>query len=238
MPAGALLCPECGAEIPRKKKTQTRKGMDSFSMPFLSAPPPSEEEPGTDIDPEASQREAEIRRNKRVRRVVAGSVALVLAAAITLYIVFFGGYKLAVFRYVKGADYASGRMYLALVPDTFLDYLEDTYSTTKRAVRDMISDYWVYWNENYGTEGRMSYDITSRVTCSADTIASIESELEEDYGIRVQISKGVVVNLSIDDGGSKQREQATLIKIGMKWCCVEAMEQIDYICEYDGYDVW
>ena len=60
-------------------------------------------------------------------------------------------------------------MYVALVPDAYMDYLETTYSTTRREVKSMMQDYFKYWNKNYGTDGRMSYDIgkTEEITDAA-----------------------------------------------------------------------
>ena len=147
-----------------------------------------------------------------------------------VYYVFFWGYKLAVFRYVKGVDYSSGSMYTALVPDAYMDYLESTYSTTRREVKSMMSDYFDYWNENYGTEGRMSYDIGHVQHISdADELAALEDELHTSYDITVEISKAVEVSLTIDDGGTKASEKATFVKIGSRWCCMKAMEDMDYV---------
>ena len=166
-------------------------------------------------------------------------MAFVLILLAVVYYVFFWGYKLAVFRYVKGVDYSSGSMYTALVPDAYMDYLESTYSTTRREVKSMMSDYFDYWNENYGTEGRMSYDIGHVQHISdADELAALEDELDTSYDITVEISKAVEVSLIIDDGGTKASEKATFVKIGSRWCCMKAMEDMDYVCQNNGYNVW
>ena len=31
---------------------------------------------------------------------------------------------------------------------------------------------------------------------------------------------------------------ATFVKIGNRWCCMKAMEDIDFVCQNDGYNVW
>ena len=100
-------------------------------------------------------------------------------------------------------------------------------------------DYFKYWNKNYGTDGRMSYDIgkTEEIT-DADEISALESELKTDYNITVEIKKAVTVSVNIDDGGTKASEQATFVKIGNRWCCMKAMEDIDFVCQNDGYNVW
>ena len=50
--------------------------------------------------------------------------------------------------------------------------------------------------------------------------------------------KAVEVSLTIDDGGTKASEKATFVKIGSRWCCMKAMEDMDYVCQNNGYNVW
>lgn len=251
-PERAVICPECGEILPRPKKAEeeetpktdagkkTAPDADSFSMPFLSAPADLDKTDGIAAeDPEELRRKKQEKTIRRTRRIVTVSVAAVLILAAVLYYVFLGGYKLAVYRYVKGVDRESGSMYVALVPDAYMDYLESTYSTTRREVKSMMSSYFKYWNENYGTDGRMSYDIgkTQEIT-DADELSALESELKTDYNITVEIKKAVTVSVDIDDGGTKASEQATFVKIGSRWCCMKAMEDIDFVCQNDGYNVW
>ena len=228
-PERAVICPECGEILPRPKKAEeeetekaavqkkTAPDADSFSMPFLSAPADLEKADGIAAeDPEVLRRQKQEKTTRLTRRIVA-----------------------AVYRYVKGVDRESGSMYVALVPDAYMDYLETTYSTTRREVKSMMQDYFKYWNKNYGTDGRMSYDIgkTEEIT-DADEISALESELKTDYNITVEIKKAVTVSVNIDDGGTKASEQATFVKIGNRWCCMKAMEDIDFVCQNDGYNVW
>ena len=56
--------------------------------------------------------------------------------------------------------------------------------------------------------------------------------------LTVEISKAVEVSLIIDDGGTKASEKATFVKIGSRWCCMKAMEDMDYVCQNNGYNVW
>ena len=71
-----------------------------------------------------------------------------------------------------------------------------------------------------------------------EEISALESELKTDYNITVEIKKAVTVSVNIDDGGTKASEQATFVKIGNRWCCMKAMEDIDFVCQNDGYNVW
>lgn len=241
-PERAVICPECGEILPRPSAEKTDAAHtqetipDGFSIPYLSAS--ADTAAGSAEDPHKISAEQQIKRNIRKRRIVFSSVAVVVILAVVLYIVFLGGYKLAAFRYIKGVDYSSGSMYLALVPDSYMDYLETTYETTRRDVKESVSDYFVSWNKNYGNEGRMSYDITKKQSLNVSEIEELEDELKQSYNITVEISKAVAVNFSVNDGGERASEKATFVKIGAKWCCMEAMEQIDYVCQYDGYGQW
>ena len=240
-----MICPECGEILKRapqetaEKKTAAVPMPDGFAMPFLAATGTDGDSSTTTEDPRVVLARAQEKRSRRLRIGIFSGIAVVLIALVTLYSVFLGGYKLAVYRYVKGVDRESGSMYVALVPDAYMDYLETTYSTTRREVKSMMQDYFKYWNKNYGTDGRMSYDIgkTEEIT-DADEISALESELKTDYNITVEIKKAVTVSVNIDDGGTKASEQATFVKIGNRWCCMKAMEDIDFVCQNDGYNVW
>ncbi|MCD7958594.1 MAG: hypothetical protein LUF89_03530 [Ruminococcus sp.] len=240
-PERAIICPECGEPMPRQKNEEQHQSseiLDNFSMPYLQAPAADSGTNGGAIDPKETAQAKEIKHNLHKRWIIYGSILAVIAVLVIIYGIFFSGYKWAVFRYVKGADYSSGSLYLSLVPDEFVDYLETTYSTTRRDVKNMVSDYWVYWNENEGMEGSMSYDIQKHYSLGDTSIAELEEELMTNYNVDVDISKAESVTLVIDDGGLKSTEEATFFKVGLRWYCLEALDGIDEICEYDGYDVW
>lgn len=133
-PERAVICPECGEILPRPKKAEeeetekaavqkkTAPDADSFSMPFLSAPADLEKADGIAAeDPEVLRRQKQEKTTRLTRRIVAAAVAAAVVLAAVLYYVFFGGYKLAVYRYVKGVDRESGSMYVALVPDAYME---------------------------------------------------------------------------------------------------------------------
>lgn len=244
-PERAVICPECGEILPRKQKEETPlekpDGQEpaAFSMPFLSSDGGVKTDGIAAQDPTEQKRRAQEKHIRLVRRIVTLCILAVLILGIVLYQVFLGGYKLAAYRYVKGVDRSSGSMYVALVPDTFMDYLENKYETTRRDVKEMVHDYFIYWNENYGTEGRMSYEIlSSEKITDASELSALEQELNTAYGISVEIEKAVTAKISISDAGTKASENATFVKIGNRWCCMEAMEDIDYVCQYDGYNAW
>lgn len=245
-PERAVICPECGEILPRKQQDETAPEKTAsqepatFSMPFLSSSGGEEKTDGiTTQDPRERERLAQEKHIRLVRRIVSLCVLAVLILGIVLYQVFLGGYKLAAYRYVKGVDRASGSMYVALVPDAFMDHLENSYETTRRDVKEMMRDYFTSWNNNYGTEGRMSYEILSaKEITDADALSELEQELKTSYGISVEIKTAVKAEIFINDGGTKASENATFVKIGSRWCCMEAMEDIDYVCQYDGYNAW
>ncbi len=243
-PERAVICPECGEILPRQKegavieKESGQTMPDRFSMPFLNSVPEKLEqaEDETIEDPVELQRQKREERTKLRRRITGVSIIAVLLLAIILYTIFLGGYKLAVFRYVKGIDYNSGSMYASLVPDAYLDYLENTYNVTRREVKEMVGDYFISWNKKSDDSGGTSYKINS--TEKIDDTLELEEELASLYGISVEIKKAVTVDLTIDEGGKKMTESLVFVKIGQRWCSIEAMNDIEYVCQYDGYGQW
>ena len=246
-PERAVICPECGEILPRipdtedEKKTSRSTESDSFSMPFLGAAPvEAEEEEQEEIQDPVERKRQQREKKTRLRRRITGIIVLVLVVVIcVLYGVFLGGYKLAVFRYIKGMDYSSGSLYTAVIPDAYVDYLETTYDTTRREVKEMVGDYFVSWNKNYGTSGRMHYQIryASKLN-DTDDLRALEEDLKSLYGISVEIQKAVEVRLVIYDSKKKWTEDAVFVKIGGRWCSMTAMDTIDYVCQYDGYNQW
>lgn len=240
IPDQSLLCPECGEMILREsKKSTTQKADFDMSMPFLQAEATIETGSSLTDDPNIKKEEKIIKKNKKIRNILICSLLGIIIVGTVLYTIFLGGYKLAVYRYVKGIDHCSGSTYLKLAPDSFEKYLENTYSVTRRDIKSMIGDYFTSWNENYGEDGAMTYTIESVVKDdTAENMDELEEELKSDYNITVTIKESVTVKLTIHDGSSDNAEKATLVHIGSHWYCMEAMEQMDYIAEYDGYDEW
>lgn len=239
-----MICPECGEILKRapqetaEKKTAAVPMPDGFAMPFLAATGTDGDSSTTTEDPRVVLARAQEKRSRRLRIGIFSGIAVVLIALVTLYSVFLGGYKLAVYRYVKGVDRCSGAMYTALVPDAYMDYLESTYDTTRREVKEKMHDYFVSWNKNYGNEGGMSYEIVQHEDISDSGIADLESQLKTSYGITADIQKAVSVRITINDGGQKGTESTTFVKIKNRWCSMDAMEDMDYVCKYDGYNEW
>ena len=69
-----------------------------------------------------------------------------------------------------------------------------------------------------------------------------EQKIADTYSVTVDIDKVVLANVRIVTSGSNQNATdsltLTLFKSGSKWYCMDAMEQVDYACQYDGYDLW
>ncbi len=241
LPEGALVCPECCAFVPRESSNSgdtTQKEQktveNDFSTSFFSATDDTED---ALVDPVAIARAEKIHKNHIRYGITAGIVVVVIAVVAIVYGVCFSGYKLAAYRYIKGMDHSSGSMYVAMVPDKFLDYLNGTYGFTRREVKSTVSDYFVSWNNSY-SPGNMSYTITSKTWLDDDEIADIADDIYSDYKIKVDISKAISIDYRIDDSGTIGREHSTFIKIGARWCSVEAMETIDWVCSYSGYGAW
>lgn len=249
-PERAVICPECGEILPREEKKKAAKQASlptSFQTTYLNAGIPAEEaEAEEDVssavrtDPALLERQKKIRKTRLVRRIVGLAALGIVVLAVVLYTVFLGGYKRALYCYVKGADHANGGLYVSTVPDAFIDHLDSTYdNATKREVKEMVGDYFVFWNQNYGNEGRISYEITHTEKITEEqALGELESTLRSSYDISLEIEKAVQVKIKLNDGGVSGAESLTFIKVGMRWYSMEAMEDIEYICQNDGYGVW
>lgn len=99
-------------------------------MPFLSSSGSQAMEQESEEDPREQAAQKQIQKNRLRRRIIGISAAALLVLLIVLYVVFLGGYKLAAYRYIKGVDYSSGSMYVALVPDSYMDYLKPPMKPT------------------------------------------------------------------------------------------------------------
>ena len=137
-----MICPECGEILKRapqetaEKKTAAVPMPDGFAMPFLAATGTAGASSTTTAAPRVVLARAQEKRSRRLRIGIFSGIAVVQNALVALYRVFLEGYKLAVYRYVKGVDRCSGAMYTALVPDAYMDYQQSTYATTRRDVKE------------------------------------------------------------------------------------------------------
>ena len=75
-----------------------------------------------------------------------------------------------------------------------------------------------------------------------ETCSEYEQKIADTYSVTVDIDKVVLANVRIVTSGSNQNATdsltLTLFKSGSKWYSMDAMEQVDYACQYDGYDLW
>jgi len=198
-------------------------------------------------DPQQLAQQAAVRRNKWIRRGVALGIVVVLLVSIILYVVFFGGYKKPLYQYVKGMDKQRGSSYTAIVPNAYLEYLEDTYDMNRREVKEMMGNYFTASmeksKETYGSNVTISYDVlgTTEITDS-QTLADYEDQLKESYNVDLSISKAVSVRTKLVYAGDTQSEYYTeslvFLKSGMKWYSLDAMKDMDYVAQYNGYGLW
>ncbi len=214
---------------------------DIFSMPYLQADDlyddageSSTTEP-IKTDPREARRREKVRRARRTRLIVLAVVVVVLVVLGVIYGVRFSGYRLAVFRYVKGIDYESGSMYVSIVPDSYIDYIDGVYGYSRREIKEKVGSYFTTDNANYSGDTRLSYRITDKEWLEDSDVAAIEAQLKSSYGITVDASKAVTVTLKISGSGT---QTATFFKVGMRWCSLEALDTIDWVCKYSGYNLW
>ncbi|MEE0438860.1 MAG: zinc-ribbon domain-containing protein [Ruminococcus sp.] len=262
MEEDAVRCPACGSPVDAASASETEPApqpaksaepsdaFSSFSMPYLSAEATVKTSVQAETameDPQQLAQQAAVRRNKWIRRGVALGIVVVLLVSIILYVVFFGGYKKPLYQYVKGMDKQRGSSYTAIVPNAYLEYLEDTYDMNRREVKEMMGNYFTASmeksKETYGSNVTISYDVlgTTEITDS-QTLADYEDQLKESYNVDLSISKAVSVRTKLVYAGDTQSEYYTeslvFLKSGMKWYSLDAMKDMDYVAQYNGYGLW
>lgn len=262
MEENAVRCPACGSPVDAASVSETEPApqpvksaepsdaFSSFSMPYLSAEATvktSVQAEAAMEDPQQLAQQAAVRRNKWIRRGVALGIVVVLLVSTILYVVFFGGYKKPLYQYVKGMDKQRGSSYTAIVPNAYLEYLEDTYDMNRREVKEMMGNYFTASmeksEETYGSNVTISYDVlgTTEITDS-QTLADYEAQLKESYNVDLSISKAVSVRTKLVYAGDTQSEYYTeslvFLKSGMKWYSLDAMKDMDYVAQYNGYGLW
>lgn len=185
--------------------------------------------------------------SRRHRWVVLGCMLLVLILLVSGYFLFFSGYRAVIRRYVSGRGSMSGTRYCEIVPDTFLSKLSSKYSMNRKET---------------GLSGRL-FPICQRADGRTILVPILnspmngmrrlhirmmkpfpeyETKLSEQYNVTMSLDKVVLANVRISTTGDNRNITdsitLTLFKSGTKWYCMDAMEQVEYACEYDGYDLW
>lgn len=244
---GAEACPACG--LPVRSSQQTAAKFSGQPASVYRAPETIKD---TDTVVEVVSNEARYARieqkSRKTRRIVSLCTVLVVAALVTVFCVFFTGYRTAIRRYVSGRESLSGFRYTAIVPDAFLEHLEETYSMNRKEIRSCLDNYFTFavsqMEEQLGSSISFAYERKGEtIYTDSATLEEYESNIAEAYDTDVDIEKAVLASIRLsmsgDTGSTKDSMTMTLLKEdGGGWFCLEAMEQVEYACEYEGYDLW
>lgn len=117
----------------------------------------------------------------------------------------------------------------------------------RKEIRDCLDGYFAYAKEqmegDLGSNIEFAYERDQATTYTdEETISEYEAKLSDTYHITLALDTVVLANIRISTTGDQQNitdsVTLTLFKSGMRWYCMEAMEQVEYACEYEGYDLW
>ncbi len=245
LPEGAEKCPNCGIPV------RSSQPQESFSAGVKSAYRTPEQVQQSDSAAEVEPPEARYERIERTSRqhrwIAICCVLLVLILLVSGYFLFFSGYRAVIRRYVKGRGSMSGTRYCEIVPDSFLSKLSSKYSMNRKEIRDCLDGYFHYakeqMEEDFGSDIEFAYERDEKdVYTDKETLLEYETKLSDQYDITMSLDKVILANVRIsttgDNNNTTDSITLTLFKSGTKWYCMDAMEQVEYACEYDGYDLW
>ena len=245
LPEGAEKCPNCGIPV-RSGQTQASPFAGSKST-YRTPEQVQQSESAAEVEPPEARYERIERASRRHRWIVLGCVLLVLILLVSGYFLFFSGYRAVIRRYVSGRGSMSGTRYCEIVPDTFLSKLSSQYCMNRKEIRDCLDFYFQYAKEqmedDLGADIEFAYERDETTAYTDDeTLSEYETKLLEQYNVTMSLDKVVLANVRISTTGDNQNitdsVTLTLFKSGTKWYCMDAMEQVEYACEYDGYDLW
>lgn len=250
LPQGAETCPNCGIPV-RSAHQQTASvpapDAATEATSYRTSQQIQESQMPEEVDSPETRYER-IERTSRRNRVIAICTTLVLLIGLVSgYIYFFTGYRTAIRRYVDGRATLSGARYSAIVPDAFLSQMTSSYDMNRKEIRNCLDSYFAFAREqmedDLGTNIRFTYERDTATTYTdAETLATYEEELLSTYSVNMTLDKVVLANVRISTAGNNSNATdsvtLTLFKSGMKWYCMDAMEQIDYACQYEGYNLW
>lgn len=235
----ATICKECGQKI-------SSEDSKKFSSSYLSEGTSSSISASLEDPTEKKYADME-RKSRMIRRIVLIVIAVVILIFILVYFLLFAGYKTPLRRYITGRESSGGSRYSKIVPNEFLDKIEEDYGMSRPEIRKCLDSYFntakSKIEEDYGAGLNFSYEVKSNSEITNENnIQQLEDEFLDKYDVKVDISKASTVNIVLKTEGSEKSttEQNTLtfVKIGMKWYCMDAMEIINYACEYSGYNLW
>lgn len=244
LPEGAEKCPNCGIPV---RSSQTQELSAAVKSTYRTPEQVQQSDSAVDVETPEARYERMERTSTRNRWIVIGCILLVLILLVSGYFLLFSGYRAAIRRYVWGRGSMSGTRYCEIVPDRFLSELSEEYSMNRKEIRDCLDGYFHYAKEqmegDLGSNIEFAYerDQATKYT-DEETISEYETKLSDTYHITLSLDEVVLANVRISTTGDQQNitdsVTLTLFKCGMKWYCMEAMEQVEYACAYEGYDLW
>lgn len=245
LPEGAEKCPNCGIPV-RSNQTQESSAAGVKST-YRTPEQVQQSDSAADVEPPEARYERMERVSRRNRWIAICCILLVLILLVGGYFLFFSGYRATIRRYVKGRGTMSGTRYCEIVPESFLSKLSSQYSMNRKEIRDCLDGYFNYAKEqmedDLGTNIEFAYERDEAMAyADEETISEYETKLSDEYGITMSLDEVVLANVRISTAGDSRNitdsVTLTLFKSGTRWYCLDAMEQVEYACEYEGYDLW
>lgn len=264
----AKLCRECGAlqstgssggaffsmpylsaEHPAKTPAAAAESQTSIKNETLTEEEKKREKLRIDqiTDPRERAFAKQDRRNRLIRIAALIAVIVLVLCGVLYFILRSTGYHRTLDKYIDGRTSNGGVQYLSIVPELYLLDAETLYGLSRPDIRSNTGGYLEYVEEqlaaDFGDDVDFSYKIVSESTTDDDVTAdALEESILSNYGTELSISEVAYVTIRLTTKGSvtqtTENKSLTFFKTGGNWCCMDAMQVVQFACENAGYELW
>lgn len=187
------------------------------------------------------------RRNKLIRIIVLVVILALLISGGLYLLLRNSGYRRTLDQYIDGRTSSGGSKYTAIVPETYLIQAEKDYAMARPDIRSTVTSYLAYVESqieaDYGSGVTFSYQIISENSTDDDaSTEALEETILSTYGTDVSVTEVANVSIRLTTKGSEtqttETKRITFFECDGRWCCLDAMQVIQFACENAGYQLW
>ena len=199
---GTQFCAGCGA--PLGGGSNNKKGGKKFNLPKINL---------------------DLKDRKTLIGLIAGAAALVLILAVLL---FGGGAKGAVKKYMKACIKGNGKTIINMQPKKVINEIKDEGDMDKDDWKDYIEDYnedledyFKALKKSHGGEPKITYEIVDQWSLDKkdEDFEDIQDMYDDAFDAKVSAVKAFEIDVTMKAGGEKEEKTITLymVKIGLSW---------------------
>lgn len=169
---------------------------------------------------------------KKLGLIIGGAVAIVLVLVLLVSMIFGGGQKAAVQKYLDLDWKGRTGSIKSLAPEKYWKYVEEEYDLDVKDIKEDWKDDWKdeledyveseSFEEAYGNKGKVSYKYQDKKEATNDELKAVKAALNSKYEIKKDdIDELYVVDYTFTYKGDEDKDVATrsyyVVKIDGKW---------------------